>query len=50
MEDNSCFCCGAEMEKFETEQYVYHYCFKCVEGSQNNTKIMENFASEYENK
>jgi len=49
MKDNNCFCCGADMSKFETEKYVYHYCFVCNdELNISNDKIMENFAAEYE--
>ena len=48
MEDNNCFCCGAEMEKFKTELYVYHYCFACMDDNKDETKIIQNFASEYE--
>tara|TARA_Y100001938_G_C7976238_1_gene371892 strand:+ start:623 stop:775 length:153 start_codon:yes stop_codon:yes gene_type:complete len=48
MKDNNCFCCGAEMKRFETENYVYHYCFDCNEDISDNEKIIQNFAAEYE--
>jgi|TARA_B100001564_G_scaffold286059_1_gene249078 hypothetical protein len=48
MSDNNCFCCGASMSRFETEKYVYHYCFVCNDNIENNDKIIENFAAEYE--
>ena len=56
MIDKTCFCCGAEMKKYETDRNIFYYCFKCskepegkkVWNTHSNMPI-EEFASEYEN-
>ena len=56
MLDRTCFCCGAEMKKYETDRNIYYYCFECSKKpkgkkfwNKQSNRLIEVFASEYEN-